>query len=245
MITLTRTADHALREDLRAFVTAEAADWHRRHLGRLYQLWEEWNAAHFAGKLIPPYVLLTPPESPRAYGDCANISSFGGCCQIRIRPSLLMGTHPHMRAGDVYAEGRFQFVADVLLHETIHQWHFEVTGQNEDSYHGHGPAFAQVCNAIGVALSLPPVRSMKRRGKDKDLPSCAQWPHVVRPAGFYAGAYVRGQARPAGSGDEGEDEELSAPINALADLIDQALAGLDAGDVSIARRVLAELRRHV
>jgi len=104
-------ADH--RAAFRAFVLDQAEAWHRAHLGRLYALWDGWNAAYFAGRLVPPYVLLTPPESPRALGDCASISSFGGRCQIRVRPSLLMGTHPHVRQDDAYAEGRFRIVADV------------------------------------------------------------------------------------------------------------------------------------
>src|SRR5215210_686999 len=120
-----RDADH--RAAFRAFVLDQAEAWHRAHLGRLYALWDGWNAAYFAGQLVPPYVLLTPPESPRALGDCANISSFGGRCQIRVRPSLLTGTHPHVRPGDPQAEGRFGIVADVLLHESIHQYHMEIT----------------------------------------------------------------------------------------------------------------------
>jgi hypothetical protein len=50
-------------------------------------------------------------------------------------------------------------------------------------------AFAALCNEIGQALGLPPVRSMKKRGKDKDLPSCAHWPLNVRPRDYYLGAY--------------------------------------------------------
>jgi hypothetical protein len=33
------------------------------------------------------------------------------------------------------------------------------------------------------------VRDCKRRGAEKHLPNCAQWPHNVRPEGFYLGAY--------------------------------------------------------
>ncbi len=36
---------------------------------------------------------------------------------------------------------------------------------------------------------MSPVRDCKRRGSGKDLPSCAQWPHCVRPADHYVGAY--------------------------------------------------------
>ena len=45
---------------------------------------------------------------------------------------------------------------------------------------------------IGQKLGLPPVRASRNRGKDADLPSCAQWPHCVRPEGYYLGAYVPG-----------------------------------------------------
>jgi hypothetical protein len=42
------------------------------------------------------------------------------------------------------------------------------------------------------------VRPAKARGKDKDLPTCAEWPHNVRPPGYYLGAYV-----PPGEGKAG------------------------------------------
>jgi hypothetical protein len=85
-----------------------------------------------------------------------------------------------------------------------------VTGETEASYHGHGPAFAAVCNRIGAALGLPPVRSAKKRGKDRDLPSCAQWPHNVRPPEYYQGAFW-----PPAEGDdqgEGDGEPEAAPL---------------------------------
>jgi hypothetical protein len=69
--------------------------------------------------------------------------------------------------------GRFRLVADVFLHETVHQWQHEVLGDLEDGYHGHGPKFRDQCNRIGALLGLPPVRTSKARGKDKALPSCA------------------------------------------------------------------------
>src|ERR687885_261257 len=101
MTTTTTPPDADHRAAFRAFVLDQAEAWHRAHLGRLYALWDGWNAAYFAGQ-------LAPPESPKALGDCASISSFGGRCQIRVRPSLLVGTHPHVRQGDAYAEGRFR-----------------------------------------------------------------------------------------------------------------------------------------
>ena len=80
-------------------------------------------------------------------------------------------------------------MADVFLHETVHQWQHEVLGDLEDGYHGHGPKFRDQCNRIGALLGLPPVRTSKARGKDKALPSCAYWPHCVRPVDYYLGAY--------------------------------------------------------
>jgi hypothetical protein len=237
--------DAALRASFRAFVVDQAEPWHRAHLGRLYALWDEWNAAFFEGRLAPPYILFSPPESARAYGDCANISSFGGRAQIRIRPSLLTGTHRHLRPGDAFAAGRARFVADVLLHECVHQWHFEVTGQTEASYHGHGPAFAATCNQVGAALGLPPVRSMKRRGKDREMPSCAQWPICVRPPGFYLGAYAHAEADDAGEADDADDGLAGEQGGPLASALDQILADIDAGRVAEARAAVARLRSFV
>jgi hypothetical protein len=115
----------------------------------------------------------------------------------------LDGSHPKVQAGEEYAEGRFLLIADVLLHETIHQYHDELTGKTEDSYHGHGPAFRDECNRIGKALGLPPVRTSKARGPEKDLPSCAHWPLNVRPEGYYRGAFETGPE----AGKDGEEAE--------------------------------------
>jgi hypothetical protein len=116
------------------------------------------------------------------------------------------GSHPQVRSGDEFAEGRFLILADVLLHETIHQYHDEITGQVERGYHGHGPAFRDECNRIGKALGLPPVRTSKARGPEKELPSCAHWPFNVRPEGYYRGALAAG-VEETKEGEEAEAEE--------------------------------------
>jgi hypothetical protein len=182
--------DIAHRKGFWAFVETHGAPWHKQHLGRLLELWLQWNQEHYASSLVPPYILLNEPVAPNVYGSCARISGFGGRSQIRIRPSLLRGTHPDTRREDVYAEGRFLFVADVLLHEMIHQWQQEVDGNPEDAYHGHGPVFRDKANEIGERLGLPMVRTSKNRSKkDKSLPSCSQWPHNVRAEEHYQGAF--------------------------------------------------------
>jgi hypothetical protein len=177
------------RRGFERFVLEHAEPWHREHLGRLFKNWRTWNGEHFESRLEPPYLLLAEPSTPRRYGDCGPLSGFGGRSQIRIRPSLVRGSHPHVEPGERFQSGRDRFVDDILLHEMIHQWQFEVLGDSEPAYCGHGPLFRDVANRIGAVLGLSPVRDCKRRGSDRDLPSCSQWPHNVRPEGFYLGAY--------------------------------------------------------
>jgi hypothetical protein len=184
-----RDADVNHRRAYRDFVLLEARPWYRQNLGRLYSLWASWNRDYFGAALVTPYVMFSEPGCPQRLGDYAPVSGFGGHGQVRLRPSLLTGAHPSVRPGPEHAEGRFLFVADVLLHESLHQWQHEVLGDLEGGYHGHGPKFRDQCNRIGAMLGLPPVRTSKARGKDKALPSCAHWPHCVRPAAYYLGAY--------------------------------------------------------
>lgn len=209
--------DIAHREDFYHFVLDHAEPWHREHLGRLYRLWDEWNVTYFDGRMIAPYLLLTETSSPRVFGDCANISGFGGRLQIRLRVSLLTGTHRLVRSGPEYAEGRFRVVSHVLLHEMLHQHGMEVSGLTERAYHGHGPAFRDLCNRIGGTMGWPHVRISKARGKDKDLPSCAQWPHNVCPPDYYLGAYIGEEE----DSENGEDVPIDGdePLPTLEDAV--------------------------
>jgi|SRR5581483_9243548 len=216
MKTLVTAADVRHREDFKDFVIDEADKEYRPALRRLYFLWEQYAKSFFEDSMVPPYILLASPSLPQAFGDYSKVSGFGGHSQIRIRPTLLTGAHRAMKEGERYAKGRLLFVADVLLHETIHQYHHEVTGHPEDSYKGHGPAFRDVCNEIGEKLGLAPVRVAKARGPEKDLPSCAEWPHCVRPKNYYQGAYIP----PAGKkGAKDFDDELSAKLAVLREML--------------------------
>jgi hypothetical protein len=119
--------------------------------------------------------------------------------------------------------------ADVLLHETIHQYHDEITGKVEKSYHGHGPAFRDECNRIGKELGLPPVRTAEARGPEKNLPSCAHWPFNVRPEGYYRGAFdIRGEVAKeedeAEANEEGEEEKFAARAEDLAKFLSAAIS---------------------
>jgi hypothetical protein len=162
-------------------------------------MWAGYNRDYFAGVLVPPYLLLDEPSEPATLGQYAPAGGLIRQPQIMIRPSLLAGTHPGwpkpseirepgqrtIRVTRVPVEYRRRLVADVLLHECIHQWQHETTEQTEDSYHGHGPGFRDKANEIGARLGLPPVRTGKKRGPDRDLPSCSYWPHIVRPGEHY------------------------------------------------------------
>ena len=185
------------REDCWDFILSDASPWHREYLTRLAHLWDQWNVEFFDGAfLAKPHILLDTTCIPNALGDYSRIGGWGGRAQIRIRESLLRGTHPNVRRGSAYAEGRFLFVSDVLLHECNHQYQHEILGiEHSNSYIAHGPTFRDKANEIGEKLGLPPVRASKRRGKDSDLPSCKSWPHCVRPKKYYRGAYVRGGVR--------------------------------------------------
>jgi hypothetical protein len=183
------------REDFERFVLAQAAPWHREHLTALYAAWHTYNTRYFAGAMTAPYLLLAEPTAPRIYGATSSVSGFGTQLQIRIRPSLVRGTHPHLRQGlmdhdtrERCATGRRLFVDDILLHETIHQYQMEILNTYEESYDRHGPVFRDNANRIGAVLGLPPVRASKVPKKERDKPSCAQWPHNVRPRDYYQGA---------------------------------------------------------
>jgi hypothetical protein len=196
------------RREFMAYVVERAESWHREHLGRLYRLWSGWNDDYFGGGCVAPYLMFSPPSIPRALGQYWPVTSFGGYGEVRIRENLATGKHPMLNPGAEYEEGRRLFVNDVCLHECLHAYQHEVEGRPERSYKGHGPAYAAACNRIGAALGLPPVRPAKCRGKDAHLPSCAQWPHNVRPPGYYLGAVLeptagRGKAK---RGDRGAEE---------------------------------------
>lgn len=178
------------RESFKVFVLNDAEEWYRDHLGRLYDQWENYNQRFFGGEMVTPYIMFSAPGFAQALGDCSEISAFGGRSQIRLRESVLTGRHRLVRPEEEYKEGRFRYVADIVLHEMVHQWQQEVTGKKELSYKGHGPTFRDKCNEIGRELGLGPVRVAKARGKDRELPSCAEWPHCVRSNDYYLGAAV-------------------------------------------------------
>ncbi len=192
---MTDDAVLAHRADYWTWIEANAVPAMRDVLLRLRSHWHEVNAKFFAAAMAEPYITLTEPSKPSLLGQCWSVSSWGSRLEIRLRPSLLDGTHPAMVAGDDHAEGRWLFAADVLTHECIHQWQTEITGKAEGSYHGHGPGFAGKANEIGAALGLPAV-AVRNRSGSRDL-VCAHWPHNVRSPAHYLGAWQPPEPVPA------------------------------------------------
>jgi hypothetical protein len=180
-------AEH--RTDYWTWVDNHADKRLRADLLELRDHWRDCNERFFDGRMHLPYITLTEPSNPRRDAQCCPESSWGSRLEIRLRQSLLVGTHPMMltrRAGRV---GRMQFVKDVLLHEMIHQHIMEHQPTvNEDSYRGHGPVFTAHCNRIGAQLGLPKVIVRNRKGKPPQ-PTSASWPHCVAPPDRYLGAY--------------------------------------------------------
>ena len=169
------------------WIEANAVPRDRDILLPLRDHWRDCNTRYFGGVMTEPYITLTEPSKPSLLGQCCPVSSWGSRLEIKIRPSLLSGAHPRMLAGSGDVHGRYLFAADVLLHECIHQWQMEITGQTEGSYHGHGPAFARKANEAGAALGLPAVAVRNRDGSREMV--CAHWPHNVRDPAHYLGAW--------------------------------------------------------
>lgn len=180
------------RADYWTWVEDHADSATRGVLLTLRDHWRECNERYFGRLMVEPYITLTEPSAPQVFGQCCSVSSWGSRLEIRIRPSLLDGTHPKMSDAPSHAAGRLQFVKDVLLHEMVHQHIFEhQPGVNESSYHGHGPVFTEHCNRISVQLGLPEVVVRNRGGEKK--PKAPQWPHCVAPSSRYRGAYNPGR----------------------------------------------------
>lgn len=143
-----------------------------------------FNAQFFDGNFPPAILLISTPSSPRAEGDASRWSGFGAKHQIRIRPKIVSGRSSSFRQ-DHAIEGRYRYIDDILLHEMIHIYLYE-RGENEDGYSGHGPIFASQCNRIARLLGInTDVTTRRRKGNDREIPVCAQWPTNIRPEGYY------------------------------------------------------------
>ena len=173
----------AERRQYKDFAVSHSEPFYREVLGDLYRSWLETNRDFFHSQLHEPHLTIgqTPP---RCLGLCSPKTDWGGDCQITITESLVFGKH-RIVVNRWPAAGTKRFIRDVVLHESIHQYQWEVSGNAELAYRGHGPEFTKFCNEIGAQLDLAPVVPRRRGRKDLEKPIANCWPHNVRPAGFY------------------------------------------------------------
>lgn len=213
-------------------VVAEFGDEPAR---KLYAAFHTYNERFFRGRLGSPLVLITQAKSSRTLGDYVPRDVHGLESRIRISPAAL-------KRGEL-------FMLDVLLHEMVHAFAQEISGDLETGYRGHGPAFAAECNRIGALLGLPAVGVKGRDG----LPDCAHWPLNVRPDGYYPEPYTPPTRRERApetepsepsepSDDDGNADELSARVRrGLAALASHARSNLEAFPKAERRAVRAAL----
>jgi hypothetical protein len=82
------------RVDYWTWVEDHADPASRDNLVALRNHWRDNNKRFFGGRMLEPYITLTEPSAPQIYGQCCSMSSWGSRLEIRLRPSLLHGTHP-------------------------------------------------------------------------------------------------------------------------------------------------------
>ncbi|NOK71569.1 MAG: hypothetical protein GFH25_541324n12 [Chloroflexi bacterium AL-N10] len=185
----TTDADATHRQAFIDDCTTNAHPPYRQVLQVLYDHFDQWNTVFFGQQLVPPHFVILAPPTPTRLGDYQPHTGWGGSTQIRLRPSLIDGSHPHLVHGSQDAQGWERCWLDVALHECVHYYCDAVLAAPEQAEKGHGRIFAQECTRIGSLLDLPPVGPARRSRNYQGWPSCAHWPQNVRPADYYRGAY--------------------------------------------------------
>ena len=195
----------SLRKQIFDYAISQADGPYKEFIPLLSQAWQEFNDRYFDGSLTPAFIAITAPKVSKAYADCSLWSSYGGKHQIRIKETVIEGTHNDFNPNHAI-ENRLLFILDVLLHEQIHQFLFEIKEDYSKAHKRHGGNYPVIANQIGDQLGLPHV--FERTRKDKSLPIASQWPMCVRPAGYY-GDLLKEQAQD--EPEEPEDEPEPEP----------------------------------
>ncbi|MGA2797920.1 MAG: SprT-like domain-containing protein [Thermoguttaceae bacterium] len=178
-----RSILNAERRRYALFVAKYAEPVYRQVLIELYILWEHFNRLFFKNRLKHPHLMMGRVP-PNVFSFCKSLTDWGADLQITFDQRFVLGGHKKITK-TWPAEGTKLLVNDILLHEMIHQYHFELTGNSEPGYRGHGPQFTKVCNEIGEQLGLPAVITRRRGTKDGEKPTSSRWPCNVRPDGYY------------------------------------------------------------
>ncbi|NJO81839.1 MAG: SprT family zinc-dependent metalloprotease [Blastochloris sp.] len=185
----TTNPDDTHRQAFIEYCTTSAHPPYRQVLQVLYEQFDQWNTAFFGQQLFPPHFVILAPTTPTRLGDYQPYTGWGDSAQIRLRPSLIDGSHPHLVHGSQDAQGLERCWLDVALHACVHYYCDAILEAPEQAEKGHGRIFAQECTRIGSLLDLPPVGPARRSRNYQGWPSCASWPQNVRPDDYYRGAY--------------------------------------------------------
>lgn len=158
------------------------------------------NREHFAGSITPMPVII----GLTAYGSCIGATklstSWLGAPRITLAPELFNGSGR--------THGGPRMVSDVLLHEMIHA---ALMLRGEEPGHNFAPwcrVIAELSPAVlGREVDARPVQPRRVPNPDREhdpsaprtkvmrlaeagaltRPQLAEWPHSLRPAGYYHG----------------------------------------------------------
>lgn len=198
--------------NIEARFAAAAIEKQARYQGQpisvaLYDAARLFNIDYFRSALLPCAVEVTTPGSQRSLAD--------------YRPRSVEGIESHIRISPRAVKRGFRFAADVLLHEMMHAYAFEVIGDIEKTWGYHGPIWTAQCNRVGRKMGLREVFVKGRGG-----PNAAQWPLCVRPAGYYGPAKGEGEDEDMGQGEGREasegDSEQARIMKTVARLLSKA-----------------------
>jgi hypothetical protein len=192
MTDLATVNEAAARHAVFEYASVKAEAW-ETELAQFGALWREFNASFFGGALDEPHVAIGSPTSPKAWGEFTKIGGDGLRSFIVIRRTHVDGTFNQGKVPlpgqtvrffreDHSLEARWRHLADILLHEQIHQWQYQHGSPTKQK---HDVEFTAKCNEISDALGIGRVVSRRRKGDPASLPIAAHWPMNVRPDGYY------------------------------------------------------------
>ena len=146
-------------------------------VSKLYESFEEFNALHFGGRLLVPFIVTEDRSLLHYLGSCRKKFDLVGCgFEIFIDAALILENS---------LDDKFLFARNTLLHEMIHLDGMAAHGANEMGRFSHGFWFASQCNRIGAYYGWPRVRSHNRKHKKRRcIPDCQHWPNNVRDAEY-------------------------------------------------------------
>lgn len=154
----------------------------------LRQQWNIFNAAYFDKSLSPISIRVVNMEEEigKTYVGVYRYNKESQKTMILLNDKLIYGNDDYLRPGKEYAHGRYRLMADVLLHEMIHQYQREViknVGYTKTKrYFCHGKSFCQKASEIAEKIGLEKVRPNRQ-------PASKQWPGSTRDKEYYLGAY--------------------------------------------------------